>query len=138
MSFPWSSIEQRDRQVNLLLGKMSEAHLFRKELPKEAVEILVGPSLPGMVRVGKVYPYACMALKRLIVLHFCSVVERDTSFEVRRQWGKELFGAQPELFLGCMRYVPNESVAALSLNERNQIATVTVTANGVSHPMTIE
>jgi hypothetical protein len=49
MSFTGSSIEQVDRQVNLLAPYAAEVAALWEELPEQSIEVLVTAALPAVV-----------------------------------------------------------------------------------------
>ena len=138
MSFPWSSIEQVDRQVNLLLRDVRKAHLFGKELSEQTIQVLVGATLPGMVRMCKVDTHVCMSFQRFVICHLRAIVEGKATFEMGRKWRQQALCLPTEGFFGRFGNVSHESVAAPSFYERHEIAAVAASSHSVTLPVPIE
>lgn len=62
MSFTGSSIEQVDRQVNLLAPYAAEVAALWEELPEQSIEVLVTAALPAVVGVCEVDRHAQVLL----------------------------------------------------------------------------
>ena len=91
-----------------------------------------------MVGVGEIDGHSGVVLKFLVVVHLSAVVERETAFEMFREWCEELFGFRAEVLFGCFRDMPNKRVAALPLYVRHKIAAMLLTYDCITFPMAVK
>jgi len=52
-AFPWARVEPMSNRVQLALGVAGQVGPFGQVLTQQAIGILVGPTLPGAVWIGK-------------------------------------------------------------------------------------
>jgi hypothetical protein len=70
-------VEFIDSECDLFRGDGIEGHLFRKELPNEAVHVLVGAALPRGVGMGKEEVGSKLAGDPLMLCELFAVVGRQ-------------------------------------------------------------
>ncbi len=88
--------------------------------------------------MGEVDRQAGVPFQFLKVSHLGTIVERQAAFQVFWQRGEQLLGADTERFLGSLRNVADESVPALPLDQRHQVASIVLAPHRVALPVAVE
>ncbi len=115
------------------LGEVSQRGAFGQILTDEAVGVLVGAALPGMVRSSEVDGGAKLPFDFLVAVELGTVVRGDR-VDRSRLPREELDEAGVRVLDGGARQGPNAHEAALALDDRYD-AGLTLTVDGVGLPV---
>jgi len=116
MSFPWSGVESLGDGVAAALGEARHARVLGQVLAYQAVGVLVGAALPGVVRVGEVERHAGGTLDAGIAVELGAVVGGD-AVELLRQPADQGDGPGVGLLFGACPELADLEVAALALHQ---------------------
>ena len=97
-ALPWAGVELGGNGVASVLREKGHAGALAEVLADQAVGILIGPALPGVVRVREIECGRCTALDFSIVVKLGPVIRSDR-FEQRALAANDLNG--PRIHCDC-------------------------------------
>src|SRR5688572_4856159 len=116
MSFPWSGVESSGDGIAATLGEARHVGVLGQVLPDQAVGVLVGAALPGVMRIGEVERHAGGVLDSGIAVELGAVVGGD-GLELPRMPADQGNGPGRGLFLSACLELADLQVAALALHQ---------------------